>query len=142
MNPTDSNTAASDTTLRTQLILAQVRLMESEDQRDALKAQLRQVGELLSAAQTAADDALAEERQSRDALASLGSRFAALEQTLAVRDASLAGLRADLERLNEQVSARQQEGETLRARLAAMTESRSWRWTAWLRTLEQRWFRP
>src|SRR3954471_1587375 len=55
MTPAPSETAELITRLRQQLILAQVRIMELEDERDQLSPKLAEIENLLAAAQNLAD---------------------------------------------------------------------------------------
>jgi chromosome segregation ATPase len=130
--------------LRTQLILAQVRLMELEDERDAALARIAGVEKLLQKAQALADTAESERSRAQAetaahasalelARADLAETIAQLEQTLAVLHDTEAALGQSRRVCDEQRHAAQDLEETL-TRLRA---SRSWRWTAWLRQLEK-----
>lgn len=144
--------------LRRQLILAQVQLMALEDTRDDLTTQLGSGRDLLAQTQQLADQALVERdrttaalRERETALAAQQTEAAALrtalasasdqEKALAVRLAeSMARLatedrlRRDAEAHAAALAARVAELETERQ---AMKASRSWRYTAPLRSLER-----
>ena len=128
--------------LRQQLILAQVRIMELEDERDGLRPRLAELEQLLSAAQTLADRKLDEATHLEMVLGGRTTQCDHLQEALkqaaheittvrtilsdsaaglAQQQESLAGLEAALRRAE--------------ADLSAVKSSRSWRWTAWLRAL-------
>lgn len=158
--------------LRQQLILAQVRIMELEDARDALAPRLAATERHLHDAQSLADSKLEEATHQARVLAELQAHadhlrhiqhvtHTALEHTraeLAAAHATLGRTEADLTAANtrsrkleddlEHLSARLAECEalareraqrlaTLDLELSALKRSRSWRWTAWLRSLER-----
>ena len=165
--------------LRQQLLLAQVRIMELEDERDELAPRLAETSALLSAAQSLADakvdeaahlervrtdlqaqfehlrhaqhvthEALTAARNeiatltagtealrqqdllSRDAIDRLQTAAGALQETLVRTGQQL----AESERISAERATRLQQ---LDAELRALKSSRSWRWTAWLRTIER-----
>jgi len=128
--------------LRQQLILAQVRIMELEDQRDDLVPRLSSAKEIQIATQKFADDksdlsdrletALA---RHAEALAALQLRITDLEQD---RDAHVSVSAARLkesEELQSRLNASQRDLTELKAKFTDLKKSRSWRWTAWLRFL-------
>lgn len=130
--------------VRQQLILAQVRLMELEDARDATGARLAEVEGLLHAAQTLADQKLDEAAHAEKTRAGLQAQFEnlshdqrATSQALESTRAQLVEIQQKLEALLREAAARQQRLEQLDANVARMKSSRSWRWTAWLRALER-----
>ncbi|MCW5548585.1 MAG: hypothetical protein KIT44_06435 [Opitutaceae bacterium] len=179
MKPAPEASADLPTRLRQQLILAQVRIMELEDVRDELGPRLAALEQLLTQAQTLADqktdEAVHLERvradlqqqldhlrhmqhvtnqaleEARAALAAAEGR----EQNLVSETGRLTKLvaeKADLLReLNarhdtlaqrlqltlEESTQRLARLNTLEAEQRAMKASRSWRWTAWLRSLER-----
>jgi chromosome segregation ATPase len=151
--------------LRQQLILAQVRLMELEDTRDALAPRADRLEQLLAAAQTLADQKTDEAAHLAHVREELQAQFAhmrhmqhvtneALEATraqLAAARQAQSGLLLEVGHLDQQLRSLTDEldralAESRRhqARIAqldrertAMKTSRSWRWTAWLRSLER-----
>jgi len=165
--------------LRQQLLLAQVRLMELEDERDELLPRLRETEAQLAAAQTLADrqtDAadhlekvragLQEEFQHlqhqqhltnealnavRTEIAAAVAREAALRtdvtrlemlargqaDTLQRQTGQIAGLESQLQAGAQRSAAQLDRIAQLDGELRAMKSSRSWRWTAWLRSLER-----
>jgi len=165
--------------LRQQLLLAQVRIMELEDERDELAPRLAETSALLAAAQSLAEakvdeathlekvradlqaqfdhlrhtqhvthEALMAARNeiialtagtealrrqdllSRDAIDRLQTAAGALQETLARTTQQL----GESERVSTERAARLQQ---IDAELRALKSSRSWRWTAWLRTIER-----
>lgn len=158
--------------LRQQLILAQVRVMEIEDERDATAARLAEAERLLADAQRLADVKLDEATHLERVRADLQTQFDHLRhqqhlthQALEQARAQLAhvetswrheqevttGLQLQLVAQNAALRTAEQRAATLEtesatraARIAeldreqrAMKASRSWRWTAWLRSLER-----
>lgn len=174
--------------LRQQLILAQVRIMELEDDRDESQAGVTQLESLLQAAQRLADQKLDEAAHLKRVHQDLQAEFEhmrhmqhvtnlALEETRARLDLAESSLKEtrDLLSVSEQAvvdsekarnsvqqeldasrstlhacqteletalgelgAARQRIGE-LDSERRAMKASRSWRWTAWLRSIERKW---
>lgn len=172
--------------LRQQLILAQVRIMELEDERDTLAPKLAETTELLAQAQSLADrqseaaahlekvrtdlqaqfehlrhvqhvtnEALNECRgrlnsaetelaTSREAAAALSNKLAGLQRQLEATESLLAASRIQsselgtlLEAAKAEATSRGQRIQQLDLEVRAMKASRSWRWTAWLRSLER-----
>jgi len=158
--------------VRQQLILAQVRIMELEDARDETGARLADSTQLLTSAQTLADQKLDEaahteknradllaqfehlrhvQHVTHQALESTRTRLATAEQALVLAKQLTAGLADQLRQLqdtlhqleaeragaNATIAARQQRIAQLDVELRALKSSRSWRWTAWLRSLER-----
>ena len=172
--------------LRQQLILAQVRIMELEDERDTLAPKLAETAALLGEAQSVADrqseaaahlermradlqgqyehmrhvqhvtnEALDECRRqlaSRDSdlaaaqdsvnrlstrLADLEHQHVATQSLLAQSQLQAADLQARLAAAMAESSARGDRIQQLDSELRTMKATRSWRWTAWLRSLER-----
>lgn len=158
--------------LRQQMILAQVRIMELEDERDELAPRVAELGNLLAAAQKLADQKLDEaahlekvradlqaqyehmrhmQHVTNEALNATRAQLAAAQQALAeaesrstAREAALAALRAQLAQGATDLQAARAELQSLATRitqldaeLRALKQSRSWRWTSWLRALER-----
>jgi len=158
--------------LRQQLILAQVRLMELEDERDEAAPQLTQAERLLGEAQALADgkadeaahlervradlqaqyehmrhmqhvtnEALESTRAQLAAAQAAGSEVEASREGLLLQlgraQEELLGLEHALQRSREEAEARARRIDELDAEQRAMKASRSWRWTAWLRSLER-----
>lgn len=150
--PTDSSTSPTDT-LRRQLILAQVQLMELEDVRDELQSRLAAANDLLAQTQALADRSLQDrERLAGDlqdrraaqqaATESLRSELAAAigrETALAARVSSLepqlAATARTLANTTAMAAARQERIAQLETERRAMKSSWSWRCTAPLRSL-------
>lgn len=174
MKPDPAQPADHAQLLRQQLILAQVRIMELEDQRDTLTSRVNALETLATEAQALAD-AKADEaahlsRVQKDLAAQVEHQqhlqhvtHLALEEArkkLADTETELTAARARADAFQGKLTSALADGDSLRAELqalhteanrradriaeldrerAAMRASRSWRWTAWLRSLE-RWF--
>lgn len=158
--------------LRQQLILAQVRIMELEDQRDTLTPRVNALETLVTEAQTLADakadeaahltrvqqDLQAQLEHQRHlrhvthlALEEARQKLAGTEAELSTERAQAADLRAklattlahrdsvqtELRSLHAEANRRADRIAELDRERAAMRASRSWRWTAWLRSLER-----
>ena len=148
MTPEPSEKAEPLNRLRQQLILAQVRIMEAEDQHDQLVPRIAELEALLAAAQTLADTKVDEAAHHQNVATGAQAHAAALQAQLAQAAADLAaaraqftaaeqaaaGIRAGLENSVAELTARRDQ---LEAAHAALQTSRSWRWTAWLRSLER-----
>jgi len=142
MKPDPAAPADQLNLLRQQLILAQVRIMELEDTRDSLSPRLEEMAQLLQQAQALADrktdeaahleEVLAESQLQVGQLQALQHRLAqeATTHGLAMTEA-MAALAARTETINRL----QNELNNLRSELNHLHSSRSWRWTAWLRSL-------
>jgi predicted nucleic acid-binding Zn-ribbon protein len=153
MHPEPDSFPATDDTLRRQLILAQVQLMELEDTRDDLRSQLVAARNLLARTQTLADrsledrerlandlqERLAAQQTASESLRSeltaalgretaLAARIAALEPQLAATTHSLAEATAS-------AAVQQKRITQLETERRAMKASWSWRCTAPLRSL-------
>lgn len=143
MDPAPSDPAEHVRLLRQQLLLAQVRLMEIEDDRDATAARLAEVEALLSAAQRLADAKLDEAAHLARTLTDLqtaqqGLVIATEEKERMLQDArdSLSATQRDLANERSLRCALEARVERLVAEIATMKASRSWRSTAWLRAIE------
>ena len=121
--------------LRQQLILAQVRIMELEDERDCLAPRLAELAQLLAAAQTLADRKVDETAHLVEVLADLQAQAGQLHQLQQQAGQDLAATRAALAGCETQLAGRQEAVSRLEAELLALKSSPSWRWTAWLRAL-------
>lgn len=158
MPPSTDSPPDTDHPLRRQLILAQVQLMELEDTRDDLQARLASATALLGQAQQQADRALLEQdnlaaqlHDQQAALAAARAEAAALrvelgaarerERTLVARTAELVAQFARVERVQRDtdtlLAARDARLAQLEQERRAMQSSRSWRYTAPLRSLER-----
>ncbi|MDP2137573.1 MAG: hypothetical protein Q8J74_06930 [Candidatus Didemnitutus sp.] len=127
--------------LRQQLILAQVRIMELEDERDALKPRLAELEQLVPAAQSLADRKLDEASHLEKVLAGRTAQWENLEQAHRLAGQELESTRAALadatSRADQAQASAQRLESALRvidAELSSIKSSRSWRWTAWLRS--------
>jgi hypothetical protein len=130
--------------LRQQLILAQVRIMELEDARDELASKLEQADRTLTELQSMVQDRIAE----RDRQAGKSSEFETqlngerqllgeIRLSLIQLQARESELQKTLARRENTATERQARIDELEARLRAVKSSRSWRWTALLRSLER-----
>jgi|GEM_PF-4518397 len=143
--PTDSSPASTET-LRRQLILAQVQLMELEDVRDELQSRLAAANDLLAQTQTLADRSLQDrERLAADLQERLSTQQAATESLRSELSAALgresaqaarvATLEPQLASTTATAIARQERIVQLEAERRAMRSAWSWRCTAPLRSL-------
>ena len=142
MTPAPSEPSELQNRLRQQLILAQVRIMDLEDVRDTLAPKVAEFEQLLAAAQTLADRKLDEAAHLEKVLADSRAQVENLQVQLQKIAADLAGSRlhltqaeSDLLRVQHEASAQSTRRAQLEATLAAMKSTRSWKWTAWLRSL-------
>lgn len=149
MTPAAPEPAALTDRLRQQLILAQVRIMELEDTRDALAPKLAELEDLVRTAQQLADQKLDEAAHAGRVLTDTEAHAANLDRqlaqashdlaaqagALAERANSIARLEAELVTTRAQLDAERARVAETEAQLARVTTSRSWRWTAWLRAL-------
>ena len=124
--------------LRQQLILAQVRIMELEDERDCLAPRLTELAQLLAAAQSLADRKIDEAAHLEKVLAGLQEQGEQLRQLLQQAGQELASLRATLAKTEAGIVQRQGDVNRLEAELLALKSSRSWRWTAWWRAFGEK----
>jgi chromosome segregation ATPase len=132
MTPAPSETAELINRLRQQLILAQVRIMELEDERDGLAPRVAEIGALLAAAQNLADGKIDEAAHLGRVLADTQAHVTSLLQQLAVAGADLAASRGRLAQAETAVAQAAAATEKLLGEITAMKSSRRWRWTAWL----------
>ena len=137
MTPAPSETAELVNRLRQQLILAQVRIMELEDERDQLSPRLTEIESLLAAAQQLADTRTGEAAHHGQVVADTQAHAAHLQQLIDQTAVALAALQAQLAQAETAATAARLGAEAtianLRAEIARMQATRSWRWTAWLR---------
>ena len=117
--------------LRQQLILAQVRIMELEDARDGLAPRLAELEQLLKTVQNLADQKLDEAAHLEKVLADLQAHCDRLQQA----GVELATTRAALVDAMARVTQRDEAVRQIETELKSVKSSRSWRWTAWLRSL-------
>ena len=133
-------------TLRQQLILAQVRIMELEDERDQLTPRLNEVQLLLAEAQNLVDTKLDETVHLQQVVADSQAQAATLQNQLTQSAAELSTLRNQLEQservatdlkqqLTESVTKLTTRLNQLQREIDRCHSSRIWRWTAWLRAL-------
>ena len=146
MTPAPLETAKLINTLRQQLILAQVRIMELEDERDQLAPRLNEVEALLSAAQKLADTKLDESAHLQKVVADAQAQAATLQNQLTQSASELSTIRnqfdqservaTDLkQQLTESINNLTTRLNQLQGEIDRCHSSRSWRWTAWLRAL-------
>lgn len=140
MTPDTPNADAMSPEMRRQLILAQTRILELEDETEALRTQLSEHRRLLAAAQSLADAKLEEAahaayhlRAAEATEASLRSR----EEQLQAAGERLAGLTEALASSRTAHAAETARREATEASHRAVFASRSWRWTGWLRAIER-----
>jgi hypothetical protein len=152
MNPASPDNSELPATVRRQLVLAQVRLLELTDAREALATEVAQVQRILGEAQAIANESAA----GRDHLAQvnarledharqLQARLGALQAELDARRAEhrqgleqLAATSAALTRAEQTAADRLRQATALQNQVRAMQATRSWRWTAPLRALGDR----
>ena len=133
MKPAHPDPAEILLRVRQQLILAQVRIMELEDARDEIAARSAETSRLLSAAQSLADQTLDEAAHSEKVRVELQVQHDKLQQLQLVTQAALEAERARLHETAAKAAAQQQRAAQLETELSRLKNSRSWRWTAWLR---------
>lgn len=141
MTPAPESSDLATAELRQQLILAQVQLMELEDLRDDLRTQLASERVLRLQSQQHADQSLlANDPLLRELHAQNVTQLSALAAAKAQSDA----LAANLEKIRQLADRTRQAHEDLTARHRALQErftslraSRSWRFTAPLRSVER-----
>ena len=135
MKPDQPDPAEIPQRVRQQLILAQVRIMELEDARDAAAGRLAEIERLLRTAQALADQKLDEAAQTEKVRADLQVQFDHLHQVQTATTAALEAARSQLEKTTARAAAQQFRVAELETELRKLKASRSWRWTAWLRAL-------
>src|SRR5882757_8079427 len=108
MNPASPDPAEMLQRVRQQLILAQVRIMELEDVRDATGARLGDSEKLLENAQALADQKLAEAAHAGKIRAELQAQFVELQAVLAATQGQLRSTQQELEAELREVLAQQQ----------------------------------
>jgi len=126
MKPASQEPAALLDLLRQQLILAQVRIMELEDERDELAPRLAETSVLLAAAQTLAEGKVDEATHLEKVRADLQAQFDHLRHVQHVTNEALAAARADATRLAADAESLRQQGRLDRAeigRLATATQA-------------------
>lgn len=144
MKPAPMETADIAPTLRQQLILAQVRIMELEDARDELASRLAQVDHTLTEMQsmvqnriTERDHLVSQNFELETQLNNARLQLAELNRSLQQWQLRESELRKTLTQ-NERKSAEQQALiNNQESQLHILKTSRSWRWTAPLRSLER-----
>jgi chromosome segregation ATPase len=141
MKPDPAAPADQLNLLRQQLILAQVRLMELEDTRDSLTPRLQELEQLLAQAQALADHKTDEAAHLGEVLTDaqlqiehLQSAQLRLAQEAAAHGRAMAEAMAALAARTEAINRLQNERNDLRSEMNELRSSRSWRWTAWLRS--------
>ena len=151
MKPDSSEPTELPQRLRQQLILAQVRIMELEDARDELGSKLIETENLQRAAQLLADEKISFAQNANALVADCAAQLAAtaqhaaqlrseLDETtklLQQKTVEFAILEKGLAEATAAVSAAQSRVSELDAEMRSLQASRSWRWTAWLRSLER-----
>jgi chromosome segregation ATPase len=151
---TDDESPEPLSLLQKQLILSQVQILELEDVRDELQATIDQRTKILGELQSAADRAFLEAQQSRadetraqQALAAsreeqhqLQRTVESLREEIATTARRLSEVQATWRDAQVVTAAQSARIETLDAELRKMKASRTWRWTAPLRSLG-RWLR-
>lgn len=123
--------------LRQQLILAQVRIMELEDERDSLAPRFAELQQLVQAAQSLADRKIEKTAHLGKVLAELQAHCDHLQQAsqeLAATRTALADATTHAAQRDEAARRLEATLRLLEAELQTVKSSRSWRWTAWLRS--------
>jgi conjugal transfer/entry exclusion protein len=165
--------------LRQQLILAQVRIMELEDDRDEMRPKLAGLEKLLAASQSVTDQKIEEAAHLEKVRVDLQAQYEHMRHMQHVTNEALQAIRAEAAALSSRETALLSEVENLHTltrqladstrkqieRIASleaghrtalaesatrqeritqldveqrtMKSSRSWRWTAWIRSLER-----
>ena len=151
MKPDLSDPTELHQRLRQQLILAQVRIMELEDARDELAPKLVEAEKMQRAAQLLADQKVSLARNADAIVADYTARLAAAEQHAALLQRELGNAtnllqqqRSEFAALEKRIAAATSAGSSAKARVSdleaemhSLKSTRSWRWTAWLRSLER-----
>jgi chromosome segregation ATPase len=132
MTPAPSETAELIIRLRQQLILAQVRIMELEDERDLLAPRLAEIEGLLAAAQKLADGKVGEAAHLTRVVADTQAHAMNLRELQVKLTQELSGLAASLEQREIRINQLEADRGKLEMELQAMKSSRRWRWTGWL----------
>jgi chromosome segregation ATPase len=135
MKPVSPEPADLVPRLRQQLILAQVRIMELEDVRETLAPRLAELEKLLTQAQTLADLKTEEAAHLTRVLSDTQTHAAHLRETGLKLSEDLSAVVAKLEQRETRITRLEATVRELESGLQAIKSSRSWRWTAWLRTL-------
>jgi len=135
MKPASPEPADLVPRLRQQLILAQVRIMELEDVRETLAPRLAELEKLLAQAQTLADLKTEEAAHLTRVLTDTQAHAAHLHEMGLKLAADLSAVVAKLEQRETRITQLEATVRELESGLATIKSSRSWRWTAWLRTL-------
>lgn len=144
MKPATTETADIVPHLRQQLILAQVRIMELEDTRDELNSRLAQIDRTLTEMQSIVQDRIAERdhlaNQSLELETQLGFAHEQMGETttsLLQSQAQMSDLQKTLAQIENTSAEHQNRVRELEILLRTLKSSRSWRWTAPLRSLER-----
>jgi chromosome segregation ATPase len=124
--------------LRQQLILAQVRIMEMEDQNTSFSEQITENETLLKSAQQLADTKLDEVRHLTGVLATAQSQIEHQQQQQHALQQSLAETQAALASIQDRLRVAEQAALSAENELARIKSSRLWRWTRWLRQPEHK----
>ena len=135
MNPASPDSSELPASVRQQLVLAQVRLLELTDGREALATQLALLERTLAETQALAQGKIAERDHFAKATAGLEARLAAAQTALQQGQVRLAELQAALRTAEQAAVDRLARIGELETTVRAMQSSRSWRWTAPLRAL-------
>ena len=151
MKPDPSDPTELHQRLRQQLILAQVRIMELEDARDELAPKLVEAEKMQRAAQLLADQKVSLARNADAIVADYTARLAdaeqhaaRLQQELGKATNLLQQQRSEFTALEKRIAEATAAGSAANARvndleaeMRSLKSTRSWRWTAWLRSLER-----
>ncbi len=135
MKPASPEPADLVPRLRQQLILAQVRIMELEDVRETLAPRLTELEKLLAQAQTLVDLKTEEAMHLTRVLTDTQTHAAHLHEMGLKLAEDFSAVVAKLEQRETRITQLEATVRELESRLEAIKSSRSWRWTAWLRTL-------
>ncbi|MCF7689147.1 MAG: hypothetical protein K9M98_10010 [Cephaloticoccus sp.] len=146
MTPAPTDSVQLINTLRQQLILAQVRIMELEDERDQLTPRLDEIESLLAEAQKLVDLKLDETAHLQQVVADSQAQATTLQSQLTQSASELSTISNQLgqsereardmkEQFTESVNNLTSRLNKLQGEIERCHSSRSWRWTAWLRCL-------
>ena len=135
MSPDVPDKPVSFARLQQQLILTEVELMKLEDLRDELQSRVDAANRLRQDMQLLADQACAERDHLVHHTADLEMSLRHTQELLAKEQAAVAELLARSSALAADFGRQLALATELKAKLAAMESSASWRWTAPLRRL-------
>jgi hypothetical protein len=144
MNAANTGNGTSLADMRQKLVLAQVQLLELTDAREGLLSRVEQSELALSALQSLTDQALADQQQTKKIADALKAEIHQLTELLSASrlaeqnaQVRISELSAILERAGQTAAALLVQVSELEAINRQLKSSRSWRWTAPLRSIER-----